>query len=599
MNDQDFILLLEQYLDGSISPDGRRALREAVEADPERRRLFETHTREHVKLHAQTTRVDFTESQRVALTVIDVAEKSHETRFADLLREQTLRERWQAVLKGLRAPRQSAANRYARFALLRLFGPTGFSILINVAIILLVLFYALPPPEPPVTSGGGSFIDLRQPDNREKPTREPPEPPTSPTHGETTESPSGAVPPPRSGEAGLGEDLTPVHTSQEDGSRLPEFTAYLLPRGPAFTPLRGSNDPAGLPADLSGRSPEGRRKGLTDNCGTTNTEKAVGNALSWLKAHQSADGSWPGQEPPAMTGLALLAFLAHGELPSSPEYGPTVRAALDYLLAHQEVSGAFSKNAYAHAIATYSVCEAYTLTRVVGLRDPMNRAVGLIVAGQQADGGFDYDYKLDSGRFDTSVSGWQIQALKAARLAGVDRTLVDPALERSSRFLKTQAFARDGSGFVYSGTPGTAPASGATWTMTAVGTLCLEMLQESKAPQTRAGLKALEKTDLVWPAGDKAPVYGGYYLTQAKFQQGNRLAWKRWNEAFQRTLLRHQQADGHWEGGDYDKGSHVYTTALCTLMMEVYYRYLPTYGTATNNLQTAASNAGAVDVIVR
>jgi hypothetical protein len=38
-----------------------------------------------------------------------------------------------------------------------------------------------------------------------------------------------------------------------------------------------------------------------------------------------------------------------------------------------------------------------------------------------------------------------------------------------------------------------------------------------------------------------------------------------------------QTADGHWEEGDHDSGSHVYTTTLSTLMLEVYYRYLPSY----------------------
>ena len=32
---------------------------------------------------------------------------------------------------------------------------------------------------------------------------------------------------------------------------------------------------------------------------------------------------------------------------------------------------------------------------------------------------------------------------------------------------------------------------------------------------------------------------------------------------------------GHWENGAH--GGKVYTTALCTLMLEVYYRYLPTF----------------------
>ena len=91
MNDQDFILLIEQYLDGSISAAGRKSLSDAVQADPERRRLFEAQARQHVRLHAQTSRVDFTESQRVAVMVMDVAEKEHPSHFIDTLKQQSVR----------------------------------------------------------------------------------------------------------------------------------------------------------------------------------------------------------------------------------------------------------------------------------------------------------------------------------------------------------------------------------------------------------------------------------------------------------------------------------------------------------------------------
>ena len=356
----------------------------------------------------------------------------------------------------------------------------------------------------------------------------------------------------------------------------------------------------GLPDALIGRTPDGRKRILAASTGSDRTERAVTNSLHWLKAHQQDDGAWPGQEPAAMTGLALLTYLAHGELPGSAEFGPTVRQGLDYLLSHQDTAGTFSKNVYAHAIATYAIAEAATLTRHMGLRDALERAVVPIVNGQQSDGSYDYNY-AQGVRFDTSVTGWQIQALKAAKLAGSSNPELDQTMARCVRFLKTQAFAADGSGFVYTGSPGIQPSSGATWTMTGVGTLSLQLLDQARAPQTRAGLKALEDVIISWAQapGGKSRVYGDYYVTQAKFQQqqDNRKAWTTWNQRLQATLLAQQKPDGHWEGGDYDQGSHVYTTTLCTLMLEVYYRYLPTYGVATNVLTTASS--GGDDMGVR
>jgi squalene cyclase len=327
------------------------------------------------------------------------------------------------------------------------------------------------------------------------------------------------------------------------------------------------------------------------------TERAVTNALSWLRDHQLENGSWAGQEPVAMTGLALLAYLAHAEVPGSGPYGDTVTRGLKFLIAAQNDRGVFSRNVYAHAIATYAVSEAFTLTRIVELRTSMEKAVQVIIQGQQDRGGFDYHY--DKGtRFDTSVAGWQIQALKAASLAGAAQPSLDTALAKATRFLQNDAFARDGSGFVYEGINGIPATGGARWTMTGVGTLCLQLLGQPSSSQVRLGLKALREVTFDWLTDAKPSLYGYYYVTQARFQQDNRAAWQDWNARMQGALLKHQHTDGHWENGDYDQGSHVYTTTLCTLMLEVYYRYLPTFVKAPEKpIQTGKSTEDvSVDV---
>jgi hypothetical protein len=299
-----------------------------------------------------------------------------------------------------------------------------------------------------------------------------------------------------------------------------------------------------------------------------------------------------------MTGLALLAFLGRGETQDSEEFGATVGKAIRYLLSVQDVRGALSTDAYAQGIATYALSEACTMTGIMSVREAMEKAVQVLIDGQQSRGGFNYGYSKGD-RFDTSVSGWQIQAFKAAKIARCANPALDAAIERSLGFLKNDAFALDGSGFVYCGTPGIAPPTGARWTMTGVGTLCLQLFGEGASTPARAGLKALEPLSFSWPAGavGKAPVYGGYYVTQAKYQEGKKM-WDTWDKRFSRELVEHQQRDGHWEGGDYEQGSYVYTTCLCTLMLEVYYRHLPTYQIET--LVSAGTNApGDVRVEVR
>jgi hypothetical protein len=81
---------------------------------------------------------------------------------------------------------------------------------------------------------------------------------------------------------------------------------------------------------------------------------------------------------------------------------------------------------------------------------------------------------------------------------------------------------------------------------------------------------------------DRPNTYYWYYATLALFQhQGD--AWTRWNDALKQVLLANQRtsgpAAGSWDPHDNWSriGGRVYQTALCTLCLEVYYRYLPMY----------------------
>ena len=74
-------------------------------------------------------------------------------------------------------------------------------------------------------------------------------------------------------------------------------------------------------------------------------------------------------------------------------------------------------------------------------------------------------------------------------------------------------------------------------------------------------------------------LYFWYYGTLAMFRAGGR-DWDRWNAALKETLLPSQEEDGSWEpisvyagyAGDDDE-DRAYSTAMCVLALEVYYRY--------------------------
>ena len=323
-----------------------------------------------------------------------------------------------------------------------------------------------------------------------------------------------------------------------------------------------------------GRAAGGRAAAMKAYKAPAGADDAVLRALRWLKRTQKDTGTWDGEEPSAMAGFALLCFLAHGETTSSPEFGQTVEKGLKFLISTQGDKSSFSGNAYAHGIATYAMCEAFAMTKNMEVKGSAEKGLQVLMDGQQDPGGWNYGYEKKD-RWDTSVSGWQIQALKAGKLSGCQNEGLERAIEKSAIFLRTISFNPANGSFSYSGN-GPNVGGGGSWTMTGVGCLCLQLLGYSREPEVKAGLQFLDTQVCQWKQGPepKNPVYGWYYCTQAKFQDGG-ARWDAWNKQFSKTIMDAQLEDGHWEGGEW--GKQTYTTCLCCLMLEVYYRYLPTY----------------------
>lgn len=351
-------------------------------------------------------------------------------------------------------------------------------------------------------------------------------------------------------------------------------------------------------------------------------ENAVMLALRWLKREQQTDGSWIGSKqnvPPAMTAMALLAFLAHGETSGSAEFGPTVKRGLAWLLANQESDGHFKgrdAHDYTQPIAAYALCEAYTLTGHLQVREAAIRAMMPVVLGQNASGGFNYN--LDQSlRNDSSYMAWCCQALKAAKSAKLadDVPGLTAAMKKAVAGFKRNADPNGGFGYAGRGRSG----------LSGAGILCLQLLGAPTAPEVAATLKFLEPCRFSFATPDQQPYGGGsqlyywYYITQAKFNHSKE-TFEQWDKQFSPELRRTQQIEksaitgpdgklvdvGHWESPV--KGEHtggvVQDTALCTLMLEVYYRYLSAWQTLEIDPDVAALAADGkkdddVAVIIR
>jgi len=339
-----------------------------------------------------------------------------------------------------------------------------------------------------------------------------------------------------------------------------------------------------------GRSAGGRSK-MLGGAGrwAKDVDSSVNKALEWLKNNQQTDGSWK-DNPEAMTGLAILTFLANGETPSSEKYGATVEKGIKFLVSMQEKygDGKFSDwtpggeggqpNSYAHGIATYAISEAYGLTRIPSLRPVMEAAVNVIISGQQPGGSWDYGFRKTARR-DASVAGWQIQALKAALIAGASNPGLKDAINLAVEELKKNQHGETGM-FPYS-----APDQGKL-SITGVSVLCLQLAGQGKDSSTKRGLQALKVADIDWQNPMDWPMYSWYYITQAKFHAGGG-DWDAWNQKFAREIIRSQNEDGSWTsaGNNLKEDSHgkeinygpVYATTLAALTLQVYYRFLPSY----------------------
>ncbi|HSP41438.1 MAG TPA: prenyltransferase/squalene oxidase repeat-containing protein [Luteolibacter sp.] len=343
---------------------------------------------------------------------------------------------------------------------------------------------------------------------------------------------------------------------------------------------------ANVPASMKKRcSPEDRAARLLETGGTPECEEAVMKSLRWMAKTQKPDGSWGSQHAVAMTGFSLLAYLGHCETPLSPEFGDNVLRALTYLVnvGLKKDYRLTDKDAgsiqwvYEHGIATYALAEAYTFCKSLSVDIPQlaevtEKATQIIIDGQGQSGGWVYKFEPTTGG-DNSVGFWQIQALKAAKHTGLFN---ESKLNRTARKALDWLEKVQGK----NGAIGYRNDSNRSPGLTGGGVLAFQMWDKATSSAARSGIKYIAKNSEFKWGEESANLYYHYYNAQAMINRGGS-EWKDYNERFREELIKAQKPDGSWDkgaGGNHGAIDEHMATCLATLMLEVYYRFLPGTG---------------------
>jgi hypothetical protein len=371
---------------------------------------------------------------------------------------------------------------------------------------------------------------------------------------------------------------------------------------PSSSPL-ASRLPTRDPETYRSRRIEQRKAASIRNGGSVQSEQAVEASLKWMASIQEPSGFWSAsrhgggvakRDPQGqnrldgglyadsgITGLVVLSFLGAGYTHEEGKYADVVMRALKWLIAQQNPNGYLGGKAtrydmmYCHAMATFALAEAYGMqndpNEFPALRDAVHGGVRLICAMQNEDGGWRYS---KGGESDMSMFGWQLMALKSAVNAGI--AVPEENRRGMLKFLQARALGTHGGLAGYKVNEQPTPA------MTAEALFCRQMFSaRSRDGASQEAVAYLRKNLPRLAVYDE---YYWYYGTLAMFQYDGE-PWEEWNGALRDSLVGLQRTQGPY-AGSWDPngkwagiGGRLYSTAISTMCLEVYYRFLRIYQT--------------------
>lgn len=287
-----------------------------------------------------------------------------------------------------------------------------------------------------------------------------------------------------------------------------------------------------------------------------------------------------------VTGLVGMAFLSNGSTPGRGPYGKHVQGCVDFILTKVSQNGMIKNGGsrmYSHAFSTLFLAEVYGMAPSPQVRRGLRRAVDLIVAAQNEQGGWRYMPGAEDS--DISITVCQVQALRAARNVGIRVPVgtIDHAIEyiRRSFVDPSEANYRDRNGFWYQTYEHSRyRPSRTSFALTGAGVTALYGAGIYDGREIRGGLEYLfdrrNRPSRMRMKNSFDYFYGHYYAVQAMFQAGDggaRPYWSEWYPYIRDELVSEQWPNGSWE--DYVGPN--YGTAMACIILQIPYRYLPIF----------------------
>lgn len=328
----------------------------------------------------------------------------------------------------------------------------------------------------------------------------------------------------------------------------------------------------GVPAGAYGsRDGGGRRNLVAVGGGSAGSESAVERSGRWAPAHQAADGGFHSLDlegtadfADVETALILLSYLGSGYTDSQGKYADPVRRMLEFVISRADPSGAVGEDIFAQAVSALALAEAYGMGSPRA-REPAERAIQALCERIREDPMVEVALLSDGFPNGPHNVAWVAMALKSAKLAGV---AVPP--EAFDRVLELVEAVEE------------RPPTLAGLAATALSRVFLG--ERIDSPRVASAVETLLENGVYLK-----DLQHLYLATLLMFQAGPE-RWQKWNAAMRNPLVAQQRKDGDqngsWDpvdvtgakGGSPGAGtSRAYSTALCSMCLEVYYRYLPVY----------------------